>query len=76
MSEPGVSAFSFPTDIRFGAGARHLLADELGAAGRADRWWSPTRASAALPFFVDLVANLAAGGLDARSSSTACGATR
>jgi alcohol dehydrogenase class IV len=56
--------FSFPTAITFGPGARKLLVDHLRAHDVERPLVVTDRGVAALPLFTDLVANLAAGGLD------------
>jgi alcohol dehydrogenase class IV len=56
--------FSFPTAITFGAGARHLLVDHLRAHDRVRPLVVTDRGVGALGLFTDLLANLAAGGLD------------
>jgi alcohol dehydrogenase class IV len=59
-----VSRFSFPTDIRFGPGARHLVADHLRDVG-ADRPLVVTdKGVSGLPMFVELVEALRMAGLE------------
>jgi alcohol dehydrogenase class IV len=59
-----VDRFSFPTDVAFGLGARGLLVDELRSRGLGRPLVVTDGGVAGLPIFTDLVANLAAGGLD------------
>ncbi len=56
--------FAFPTDITFGAGARHLLVDHLRAQGLSRPLVVTDPGISALAIFTDLLANLAAGGHD------------
>jgi alcohol dehydrogenase class IV len=59
-----VHRFSFPTDIVFGPGARGLLVEHLREAGVSRPLVVTDRGVAQLGGFTDVVANLAAGGLD------------
>src|SRR5215467_9259935 len=65
VPELGVSTFSFPTDIRFGVGARRLLAPELAAAGVRRPLVVTDRGVSGLAFFADLLDDLAGAGFDA-----------
>ncbi|HEY5155129.1 MAG TPA: iron-containing alcohol dehydrogenase, partial [Acidimicrobiales bacterium] len=56
--------FSFPTAITFGPGARDLLVDHLRAHDVSRPLIVTDRGVGALGLFTDLVANLAAGGLE------------
>ncbi len=56
--------FSFPTAITFGPGARQLLVEDLRAHELHRPLVVTDKGVGALPIFVDLVANLAAGGLE------------
>ena len=56
--------FSFPTAITFGPGARDLLVDHLRAHDVSRPLVVTDKGVGALGLFTDLVANLAAGGLD------------
>ena len=56
--------FSFPTAITFGAGARQLLVEHLRAHDVSRPLVVTDKGVGALPIFVDMVANLAAGGLE------------
>src|SRR5262249_47249131 len=56
---------SFPTDIRFGVGARRLLAPELSAAGVRRPLVVTDRGVSGLAFFGNLLDDLAGAGLDA-----------
>jgi alcohol dehydrogenase class IV len=58
-----ISGFAFPTDIRFGAGARALLAPELAVAGVRRPLVVTDRGVADLAFLAELVDQLAAAGL-------------
>ena len=58
------SQFSFPTAITFGPNTRSLLVDHLRAHGVERPLVVTDRGVAALAIFTDLVANLAAGGLE------------
>lgn len=58
-----VSRFSFPTDIRFGVGARHLLVDALGDAGVSRPLIVTDKGVSGLPFLADLVDELDTAGL-------------
>jgi alcohol dehydrogenase class IV len=58
--------FSFPTDIRFGPGARHDLAEHLTEVGITRPLVVTDRGVAALPVFGELVDALAAGGTTPR----------
>lgn len=60
-----VVTFSFPTTIRFGVGARDLVADEVIALGGRRPLVVTDRGVAALSFFGELVERLSAAGLDA-----------
>jgi hypothetical protein len=59
-----ISRFSFPTDIRFGVGARHLVTAELRHAGVIRPMVVTDKGVSGLPFMADLVDDLRAGGLD------------
>jgi alcohol dehydrogenase class IV len=59
-----IERFSFPTDIRFGVGARHLVADELRHAGVVRPLVVTDKGVSGLPFVADLLDELRAGGLD------------
>lgn len=59
-----LSQFSFPTAITFGPAARGLLVDHLRAHDVGRPLVVTDRGVGALPLFTDLIANLAAGGLD------------
>src|SRR5689334_3937198 len=61
---PAVSAFSFPTDIRFGVGARRLLAGELERHGVGRPLVVTDGGVAGLAFFADLLDDLTAAGLE------------
>jgi len=56
--------FSFPTDIRFGPGVRTGLVEHLRSQDRRRPLVVTDAGVSALAIFTDLVANLAAGGLD------------
>jgi alcohol dehydrogenase class IV len=56
--------FSFPTDIRFGPGVRAGLVEHLRSQGLHRPLVVTDAGVSALPAFTDVVANLAAGGLD------------
>jgi alcohol dehydrogenase class IV len=58
-----VSRFSFPTDIRFGVGARHLVGEELRHAGVIRPLIVTDKGLAGLPFVGDFVAGLTEAGL-------------
>ncbi len=58
-----VSRFSFPTDIRFGVGVRHLVAEELRHAGVIRPLIVTDKGLAGLPFVGDFVAELTEAGL-------------
>jgi alcohol dehydrogenase class IV len=58
------SQYSFPTAITFGPNARSLLVDHLRAHGVERPLVVTDRGVGALAIFTDLVANLAAGGLE------------
>jgi alcohol dehydrogenase class IV len=60
-----VSTFSFPTDIRFGVGARRLLADQLTAAGVRRPLVVTDLGVSGLGFFANLLDDLSGKGLDA-----------
>ena len=60
-----VSAFSFPTDIRFGVGARRLLADELRTNGVGRPLVVTDSGVSGLAFFGALLDDLTGAGLDA-----------
>jgi alcohol dehydrogenase class IV len=60
---PDVTAFSFPTDIRFGVGARRLLAGELTGAGVGRPLVVTDKGVSGLAFFADLLDDLAGAGL-------------
>jgi alcohol dehydrogenase class IV len=62
-----LSQFSFPTAITFGPAARGLLVDHLRAQGVERPLVVTDVGVGALPLFTDLIANLAAGGLDPAS---------
>lgn len=59
-----ISRFSFPTDIRFGVGARHLVADELRHAGVARPLIVTDKGIAELPLVTDLADGLRRAGLE------------
>jgi alcohol dehydrogenase class IV len=59
-----LSQFSFPTAITFGPGSRTLVGDHLRAHEVRRPLVVTDQGVGALPIFTDLVANLAAGGLD------------
>ncbi|MEJ5255403.1 MAG: iron-containing alcohol dehydrogenase [Acidimicrobiales bacterium] len=58
-----IDRFSFPTDIRFGVGARRLLADQLRAAGVERPLVVTDKGVAALPLLAELVDQLRDAGL-------------
>jgi alcohol dehydrogenase class IV len=58
-----ISRFSFPTDIRFGVGARHLVAEELRHAGVTRPLIVTDKGLAGLPFVGEFVAELTDAGL-------------
>ncbi len=58
-----ISRFAFPTDIRFGPGARALLPAELHAAGVRRPLVVTDRSVGGLPFFAEIVDGLRAEGL-------------
>ena len=64
--------FSFPTAITFGAGARQLLVEHLRANDVGRPLVVTDKGVGALPIFVDLVANLAAGGLSDHPKRALC----
>jgi alcohol dehydrogenase class IV len=57
-----IDRFAFPTDIRFGPSARHLLADVLGEAGIRRPLVVTDKGVAGLDIFADLVGALRAAG--------------
>lgn len=57
-----IARFSFPTDIRFGPGARHLVAAQLADAGRRRPLVVTDRGVSALPMLSDLADELAVDG--------------
>lgn len=59
-----ITRFSFPTDIRFGVGARHLVADELRRAGVVRPLIVTDKGLAELPLVAELAGELAAAGLE------------
>jgi alcohol dehydrogenase class IV len=61
----GIVRFSFPTTIHFGAGARALVAAHLREQGLSRPLVVTDRAVAALPMTAEMIAGLAAGGLEA-----------
>jgi alcohol dehydrogenase class IV len=65
VSEPAIATFAFPTDIRFGVGARARLAAELRSAGVARPLVVTDRGVSGLPFFAELLDDLDRGGLAA-----------
>lgn len=58
-----ISRFSFPTDIRFGPGARHALAEELRHAGVIRPLVVTDRGLVGLPFIGELIGSLDTAGL-------------
>lgn len=71
----GISRFSFPTAIHFGAGARRLVAEHLRAAGCARPLLVTDRALAALPVtaeFLGLLDGLEVGVFDGVSGNPTC----
>lgn len=62
-----VSAFSFPTDIRFGAGSRALLAPELNAASVSRPLVVTDKGVSGLGFYRDIVDGLSEAGLQPAS---------
>lgn len=61
-----ISTFSFPTTIKFGAGARDLVAMHLEDVGVVRPLVVTDKGVGGLGMFTDFVANLAAAGLDPR----------
>jgi alcohol dehydrogenase class IV len=59
-----ISRFSFPTDIRFGVGARHLVADELRHAGVVRPLIVTDKGIAELPLVTELADELRVAGLE------------
>ena len=55
MTLPPLTTFSFPTTIRFGAGSRRLLVDELAALGARRPLFVTDQGVSGLGFFTDLV---------------------
>jgi alcohol dehydrogenase class IV len=60
-----IHRFSFPTDIRFGVGARHQLADHLRQVGSTQPLLVTDRGVSSQPFLAELVDELRAAGLEA-----------
>jgi hypothetical protein len=58
------SRFSFPTDIRFGVGARHLVTDELRHAGVIRPLVVTDKGVSGLSFIAELLDDVRAGGLE------------
>lgn len=58
--------FSFPTDIRFGAGVRSALSPVLGDLGVRRPLVVTDKGISGLPFVTEILAGLSAGGLEAR----------
>jgi alcohol dehydrogenase class IV len=59
-----IARFSFPTDIRFGVGARHLVADELRRAGVTRPLVVTDKGVSGLAFVGELLDSLRDAGLD------------
>ncbi len=73
MSAPPVTTFSFPTTIRFGAGARHLVGPNLAATGVRRPLVVTDEGVAALAMHAELVDSLTAAGLVPASFSGVVG---
>lgn len=65
MTAADLTTFSFPTTIRFGNGARALVANEVAALGGRRPLVVTDSGVSGLAFFADIVDTLRAGGLDA-----------
>jgi alcohol dehydrogenase class IV len=65
VSEPAIATFAFPTDIRFGVGARALLADQLWCNGVSRPLVVTDRGVSGLPFFAELLDDLERGRVEA-----------
>jgi alcohol dehydrogenase class IV len=63
VTDPAIVRFSFPTDIRFGVGARHQVGPELRHAGVVRPLVVTDKGVSALPFVAELVDALAGDGL-------------
>jgi alcohol dehydrogenase class IV len=68
-----IHTFSFPTTIHFGTGAVALIPEHLAARGVRRPLVVTDAGIAPLPFFAELVASLAASGLDPSSFSDVAG---
>jgi alcohol dehydrogenase class IV len=63
VADPAIARFSFPTDIRFGVGARRRVGEELRHAGAIRPLVVTDKGVSGLPFVTELLDTLTADGL-------------